>query len=184
MTANAGGGHSDTGRDEKCSASERRTLAETTRLARIDLDIDKRVLVGVIAGVFLRAGVQVDRIAGTSMGALIGANAAMGRSPDEIYEVFERTSGLRVFFDLCDEEDDMLVRSFHDADADHMPVTQPGRYRAVAEIPADLLAPRDYHLRLRATLFHIRHLTGDGAGRILSIFNGEERLAVGAVEQV
>ncbi len=35
------------------------------------------------------AGVQVDRIAGVSMGALIGANAAMGRSPEEIYEIFE-----------------------------------------------------------------------------------------------
>src|SRR5262249_24220024 len=42
MTANAGGGHSDTGRDEKCSASKRRTLAETARLARIDFDIEQR----------------------------------------------------------------------------------------------------------------------------------------------
>src|SRR5262249_53943434 len=86
-----------------------------------------------------------------------------------VYEVLERASGLRVYFDLCDEEYDMLVRSFHDADADHMPVTQPGRYRAVAEIPADLLAPRDYHLRLRATLFHIRHLTGDGVPIVLRV---------------
>jgi lipopolysaccharide transport system ATP-binding protein len=86
-----------------------------------------------------------------------------------VYEVLERTSGLRVFFDLCDQEDDMLVRSFHDADADHMPVTQPGRYRAVAEIPANLLAPRDYHMRLRATLFHIRHLMGDGIPIVLRV---------------
>lgn len=35
------------------------------------------------------AGVTIDRIAGVSMGALIAANAAMARSPDEIYEIFE-----------------------------------------------------------------------------------------------
>ena len=37
------------------------------------------------------AGVRIDRIAGVSMGALIAANAAMGRSPEEIYEIFERS---------------------------------------------------------------------------------------------
>ena len=36
------------------------------------------------------AGVRVDRLAGVSMGAAIAANGAMGRSPEEIYEIFER----------------------------------------------------------------------------------------------
>ena len=36
------------------------------------------------------ARVQIDRIGGVSMGALIGANAAMGRSAEEIYDIFER----------------------------------------------------------------------------------------------
>ncbi len=36
------------------------------------------------------AGVTIDRLAGVSMGAAIAANGAMGRSPEEIYEIFER----------------------------------------------------------------------------------------------
>jgi lipopolysaccharide transport system ATP-binding protein len=93
-------------------------------------------------------------------------------SPVEIecaYEVFERTSGLRVQFDLSDDEHNLLVRSFHDDDADSMPVTPPGRYRAVAVIPAHFLAPHDYHLAIRAHIFCIRDLIGEGVPILLQV---------------
>jgi len=85
------------------------------------------------------------------------------------YEVFERSSGLRVYFDLCDDEHNLLVQSYHDSDADSIPVVLPGRYRSVAEIPAHFLAPRDYHLAVRANIFCIRELIGEGVPILLQV---------------
>jgi lipopolysaccharide transport system ATP-binding protein len=79
-----------------------------------------------------------------------------------VYEVSEPTRGLRVYFDLCDTDRERLVRSFHDDDADAVAVVPPGRYRAVATIPADLLAPQDYVLILRGTIDEVRNVTGPG----------------------
>jgi lipopolysaccharide transport system ATP-binding protein len=86
-----------------------------------------------------------------------------------VYDVLEYTAGLRVYFDLCDEEHERLVRSFHDDDADSMDVTAPGRYRSVATLPANLLAPLDYALVLRATIHNVRNLMGDGIAIGLSV---------------
>jgi lipopolysaccharide transport system ATP-binding protein len=86
-----------------------------------------------------------------------------------VYDVLEYSPGLRVYFDLCDEENERLVRSFHDDDADAMDVVAPGRYRSVATIPPDLLAPHDYVLVLRAAIHNVRHLTGDGVAIALSV---------------
>jgi len=86
-----------------------------------------------------------------------------------IYDVLEYTAGLRVYFDLCDEDHERLVRSFHDDDADTMDVTAPGRYRSVATLPACLLAPLDYRLVLHATVHNVRSLTGDGIAIDLSV---------------
>ncbi len=72
------------------------------------------------------------------------------------YEVLERTTGMRVFFDLCDSEGNLLFRSFHDEDNDSIPVTQPGSYISTAAIPANLLSPVDYELRIYATVFDVR----------------------------
>jgi hypothetical protein len=43
-----------------------------------------------------------------------------------------------------------------------MPVVAAGEYRARAVIPARILAPRQYALRLGATLFNVRSCTGNG----------------------
>ncbi len=85
------------------------------------------------------------------------------------YEVFERTRGLRVLFDVCDEDFNILIRSFHDDDADVIPTTEPGRYVSVAEIPPDLLAPREYTLRIHGTIFNVRMCTGPGLTIPLSV---------------
>jgi lipopolysaccharide transport system ATP-binding protein len=86
-----------------------------------------------------------------------------------VYDVLEHTRGLRVYFDLCDTDHERLIRSFHDDDADAVPVVHPGRYRSVATIPGALLAPHDHVLVLRGTIHGLRSLTGDGIAIPLSI---------------
>jgi lipopolysaccharide transport system ATP-binding protein len=72
------------------------------------------------------------------------------------YSVFSRTAGLRVYFDLCDDQDTLLFRSFHDEDSDGIPVTLPGKYMSRATIPENLLGPMKYELRVRCGIFNVR----------------------------
>ncbi|MCK4827022.1 ABC transporter ATP-binding protein, partial [bacterium] len=72
------------------------------------------------------------------------------------YEVFERTRGLRVYFDLCDTDNTILFRSFHDEDNNGIPTVEPGRYLSKALIPKDFLAPRNYELQIRSTIYNVR----------------------------
>ncbi len=78
------------------------------------------------------------------------------------YEVRQPLTGLRVYFDVCDEWGDILIRSFHDEHQAQVPVTLPGRYRSQATIPANLLAPRAYALTVRGSLHEGGTLTGPG----------------------
>ncbi|NJL31799.1 MAG: ATP-binding cassette domain-containing protein [Phycisphaerales bacterium] len=78
------------------------------------------------------------------------------------YEVKQPLTGLRVYFDLCDEWGDILIRSFHDEHAAQVAVTMPGRYRSQATIPANLLAPRAYAMTVRGSLHEGGTLTGPG----------------------
>ena len=91
----------------------------------------------------------------------------MNGKPIEIeisYCVKERISGLRVYFDLIDDDQNILIRSFHDELGDTIPVMEPGTYMSIAIIPKDLLAPRLYEIKIRGTIFNVRSCTGDGVG--------------------
>lgn len=79
-----------------------------------------------------------------------------------VYEVRWAMQKLRVYFDLCDGDEDILIRSFHDEHADGLLSVLPGVYRSRATVPARLLAPRNYLLVVRATVHNDRSLTGDG----------------------
>lgn len=72
------------------------------------------------------------------------------------YSVFEKTKGLRVYFDLCDTDDTILFRSFHDEASDGIPTVEPGRYVSCSTIPGNFLAPAQYELRIRATIYNVR----------------------------
>jgi lipopolysaccharide transport system ATP-binding protein len=72
------------------------------------------------------------------------------------YEVLQRTSGMRVFFDLFDSDGILLFRSFHDEDNDGIPIMEAGVYSSKATIPADLLAPTEYELRVYSTVYNVR----------------------------
>lgn len=73
------------------------------------------------------------------------------------YEVKERTTGLRVFFDLSDSEETLLFRSFNDELGEGIPVVEPGKYTSTAIIPADLLSPINYELKIFATISGVRN---------------------------
>jgi lipopolysaccharide transport system ATP-binding protein len=73
------------------------------------------------------------------------------------YQVLEETFGLRVFFDLYDDHEILLFRSFHDEDHNHPPTMIPGSYVSKAVIPAGLLAPIRYDLRIKATIHNVRY---------------------------
>jgi lipopolysaccharide transport system ATP-binding protein len=85
------------------------------------------------------------------------------------YTVFQQTDGLRVYFDLCDEEQDILVRTFNDDDANSASFIEAGKYISRALIPADLLAPRNYELRVYGTIYNVRSLTPGGVGIPLTV---------------
>ena len=72
------------------------------------------------------------------------------------YQVFKKTTGLRVFFDLCDDQNTLLFRSFHDEDGVGMPVTEPGYYVSNGIILANLLGPIKYELRIHSGIFNVR----------------------------
>ena len=80
------------------------------------------------------------------------------------YTVPERIMGLRVFFDLVDDEQTALFRSHHDDDAASMSLLEAGQYVSTATVPADLLATRQYELRINARLGNGLIIAGDGVG--------------------
>jgi hypothetical protein len=88
-----------------------------------------------------------------------------------VYEVRCVMQKLRVYFDLCDDDEDILIRSFHDEHADEVSSVSPGVYRSRATIPAMLLAPRNYRLVVRAAVYNDRSLTGDGLRLSLVVRN-------------
>lgn len=91
----------------------------------------------------------------------ITTNSTVGNGmPLEIeidYEVFEPTTGLRVFFDVCDQEGAVLFRSFNDEQHEGIPRVLPGIYKSRAVIPANLLSPINYELIIYATIFNERY---------------------------
>jgi len=85
------------------------------------------------------------------------------------YAVLQRTPGLRVYFDLLDDDHSPLIRSFYDEKAGCAPNLEPGEYLSTAVIPANLLAPRQYELRVRASIHNVRSCTGEGVGINLTV---------------
>ena len=75
------------------------------------------------------------------------------------YDVLQQTTGMRVFFDLCDVDGSLIFRSFHDDHVEVVPTIAPGKYVSRAEIPGDLLGPIPYELRVHAGIHNVRMCT-------------------------
>jgi lipopolysaccharide transport system ATP-binding protein len=82
------------------------------------------------------------------------------------YRVLQKTLGLRVFFDLYDNQEILLFRSFHDEDHNHPPTMMPGSYVSRAVIPANLLAPIGYELRIKSGIHNVRYTLPEQGVRI------------------
>lgn len=94
----------------------------------------------------------------TQDGAQVFTSVSNGR-PLEItitYLVTLRTTGLRIYCDVADMEETLLFRSFHDETAEGIPATEPGRYVSTVTIPAEILAPLNYELVIRAGIHNVR----------------------------
>jgi lipopolysaccharide transport system ATP-binding protein len=85
------------------------------------------------------------------------------------YKVKQKTTGLRVYADLYDDQGILLFRSFNDEDSDGIPSVDEGRYVARVIIPADLLAPIRYILKISGTIFNVRTFYPDGISVSLTV---------------
>jgi hypothetical protein len=93
-------------------------------------------------------------------GKIVYSHIADG-SPFEvsvIYRVYKRTTGLRVFLNLLDIDENIIFRSFHDEDVDEIPTMDPGYYCSTAFVPANILGPINYKLCINAAIFNKRNL--------------------------
>jgi lipopolysaccharide transport system ATP-binding protein len=91
--------------------------------------------------------------------------AVLNGKPLEVkieYRVLRPTSGLRIYLDLATDDESLLARSFHDERATDIIITQPGRYRSRAFLPADILVARRYMLTVQAGIHNVRYCTPDG----------------------
>jgi len=75
---------------------------------------------------------------------------------DVHYELFTRSTGFRVFLDLCDDMGTILFRSFHDEETGGISYMEPGKYISTIRIPANLLAPIMYDCRFLFGFHNIR----------------------------
>lgn len=73
------------------------------------------------------------------------------------YDVKEETTGLRVFIDVLDNEDNIIFRSFHDEIGTEIPTMKIGSYTSTVEIPSDIFCPTRYKLSVNATIFNKRN---------------------------
>lgn len=88
-----------------------------------------------------------------------GTNVASGK-PLTIrieYDVLMETPGLHVYIMLYDSEGLLIFESLHNGDSDQPPVVRPGSYVSSATVPANLLAPRFYDLRVNASIHNVRN---------------------------
>ena len=72
------------------------------------------------------------------------------------YEVTKEIYQLRIFFDLIDEEQDLIIRSFHDEHAKELTSVKPGKYLSVAYFPKNMLVAKNHTLLVKAGIFNQR----------------------------
>lgn len=90
--------------------------------------------------------------------------------------------GVRAFFDLVDDNHNLLFRSHHDDEETVVPLTEPGEYVSVATVPADLLAARPYNIRVSLHFGRWNESSGEGEGILIPI-EVETSGAINAVYQ-
>jgi lipopolysaccharide transport system ATP-binding protein len=85
------------------------------------------------------------------------------------YTVLQPVTGLRIGFDIYDDDLNMLVRSYHDEHDDEISQLVPGQYTSKVTVPEHLLAPRSYELRIHAAIHDGEWCLGEGIAVPLSV---------------
>jgi lipopolysaccharide transport system ATP-binding protein len=75
------------------------------------------------------------------------------------YEVINPLIDFRIFFDLADQLGTTVLRSFHDEQVLPRSTVQPGHFVSTVLIPANLLAPISYDVKLQFGIHNIRMLS-------------------------
>jgi lipopolysaccharide transport system ATP-binding protein len=105
-----------------------------------------------------------------------GINVAAPLKIAITYEVLKRTLGLRVLFQFCDILDNIILQSFHDENSSCIAPMEPGVYHSSVVVPADLLAPIQYRLKVQAGIHNgppVMPLEGLIVGlRGMSVYHG------------
>ncbi|MCD6018680.1 MAG: Teichoic-acid-transporting ATPase [Bacteroidetes bacterium] len=94
------------------------------------------------------------------------------------YRVLKQCLGLRVYFDLCDNDENILIRSFNDENLEEIPVVMPGNYVSTATIPSNLLAAVSYELRIHAGIYNVKMCTPELGIRIPIDINSSNKINI------
>ncbi len=73
-----------------------------------------------------------------------------------IFENRIPTSGLRLFIDVFDAEEDLLIRSFHDELYSEIVPVEPGTYELEAIFPANIFPPKDLYFGIKLGVYNER----------------------------
>ncbi len=88
------------------------------------------------------------------------------------YKVKRPVAGLRVFFDLFDNFENMIFRTFHDENECDHPVIQSGAYSSIATIPKNVLGPIRYQLKIKAGIYNRKYcLPAEGITITFDVIN-------------
>lgn len=75
-----------------------------------------------------------------------------------VFQVHKQTTGLRVGFDLVNQDGVHLFRTYHD-DSNAVPIDlPPGEYQSYCRIPSNLLNSGEYYITLRAGVHAVKRL--------------------------
>lgn len=95
------------------------------------------------------------------------------------YEVFQDTNKLFLNFELWDTEGACISESFHNADGTD-PLVRKGNYTSSAVIPANILAPIAYELRIYLGIFGDRNFIDEPIIIIFHVYSdGKKNMAYG-----
>jgi lipopolysaccharide transport system ATP-binding protein len=77
------------------------------------------------------------------------------------FDVRKTTLGLYAYIVLYDLDETQIFESLQNGDCDRAPLMEAGSYIARVAIPANLLAPRQYQLRVNAAIVNVRRCIPD-----------------------
>jgi len=74
------------------------------------------------------------------------------------YNIKKETFGARIYFDLLDDQDNVLIRSFNDENEEELRPIGAGQYKSNVIIPANFLAQAQYIIKFYATIYNVRDI--------------------------